>query len=243
MDTYNNGKDLKISELIFTNFNVGKKVLRRFFKRLNNYAKFYFFELWISRHFKFRVAENLDDYLKAYQIRYEVYCEEYNYLNPKDYPNRLEKDQYDPHSEHFLINNSTKDIVAYVRLILNSKEGFPIEKHFKLDLKDFKIDKNKTGEISRLIVSREYRRLHIILVLIKGLYKYVKVHGIEYIYSVMDDRLLNMLIKLGFPFRKIGPYTTYQGITCPNILVVKEMEDNLRKRNNLLYRYLMRTLK
>lgn len=208
-----------------------------YFKKLNSYIKFYFFKHWTSRKFKVGHAESFDDFLSIHKLRYEVYCEEYNYLDPGNYPDNLERDEFDDFSEHFILKHKNEGIVGYVRLIKNSHFGFPIENAFELTLGDININKGKTAEVSRLIVSSEFRRLHLLMVLIKEILIYAIEHDIEYVYSVMDDKLLYMLIKLGFTYKKIGPYKTHQGVTCPNILLISELEKNLKKENRFLYNY------
>ncbi|MBU0597635.1 GNAT family N-acetyltransferase [Patescibacteria group bacterium] len=231
-------KDAEIEDFIVSKVTIRKKILRVFFKKLKSSFKFYFFNLWSSRKFSFFQSKSFNDLLKIYKLRYEVYCEEYNYLKSEDYPDNLEQDKYDPFSQHFAIKNGSEEIVGYVRLIFNSKHGFPIESEFDLNFGHIKIDREKTVEISRLIVSNEYRKLHLILLLVRGILNFAKDNNVKYAFSVMDDRLLKMLVKMKFPFRKIGPYTSYQGVTCPNILILEDLKKELRQKNKLLFNYL-----
>ncbi|MDD5039980.1 MAG: GNAT family N-acetyltransferase [Patescibacteria group bacterium] len=242
-DSNDNDQELDISlwDIFLGNFKISNKVIKRFFKKLDNFFKFIIFNHWTSRNFYIRYSQNLDDMYRIYRLRYEVYCEQYNYLQASNYPHKLESDEYDPYSEHFVLlkrnfKGGVEEIVGYVRLILISDKGFPIENHFKINSQD-KIDRNHIAEISRLILSPDYRRFHLMLLLIRAMYHYVKSKGITQIYSVMDDRLLNMLLKLSFPFNRIGEYSSYQGHTCPNLLKVAEMEDFLKRKNPLFYNF------
>ena len=71
----------------------------------------------------------------------------------------MEYDDYDAHSVHFYARcKSENKVIGTVRTILNSDLGFPIERHFELTEKLEDVDKGSIGEISRLAVSKEYRR-------------------------------------------------------------------------------------
>ncbi len=95
---------------------------------------------------------------EVYKLRYKVYCEEWGFEKPEDYPDGLEKDKYDNHSLHFAAKDNTGKVIGTVRLILNSIEGFPIEKHSQLNIKTDELPRESLAEISRLAISKEFRR-------------------------------------------------------------------------------------
>lgn len=171
-------------------------------------------------------------------MRYRVYCEEYNYIEKNQFPDKLEKDEWDKHSVHFIIRDRHHEIAATVRLILNSGIGFPIEKHFEFDLNLKSLNRNETAEVSRFIVSKKYRKRHLMFVLIKGIYLYTLDKGIKNIFGVMDDRLFPMLQSVGIPFRKIGKPSIYQGYTFPCLLNSGDLENELHRNNRVLLKYL-----
>jgi len=199
---------------------------------------FWWFYKNFYRKFRFYTSEDRKELEELYKIRNSVYCEEYKYIDPQNTHDGLEYDDWDAHSIHFIIRNGDNKIAATVRLILNSKLSFPIEKHFKFDVDVNHYNKDKIAEISRLIVAKKYRKHHLMFVLIKGMYLFVKRNGISNVYSVMDDKLYPLLVKMGLPFRKIGKPSLYQGFTYPCILNVKELEDFLRANNPRLFNYL-----
>lgn len=200
--------------------------------------EFWWFYKNFYKNFVFYTSEDKKELEELYKIRYQVYCEEYRYIDKSKTKNGLEFDEWDPRSLHFIIRDLDKEICATVRLILNSEQKFPIFKHFKLDVNINHYNLNKVAEISRFIVTSKYRRHHLMFVLIKGLYLYVKSTGIENIFSVLDDKLFPLLISLGVPFRKIGPPSLYQGFTYPCVLNCKEFEIQLSRSNKRLYHYL-----
>jgi N-acyl amino acid synthase of PEP-CTERM/exosortase system len=93
------------------------------------------------------------------QLRYAVYCLECKYLDATRYPGERETDEYDPHSIHFAATNERKEMVATLRLVRDSKMGFPLEQHAGTLSADYhKLPRDKTAEISRLILAKSYRR-------------------------------------------------------------------------------------
>lgn len=92
-------------------------------------------------------------------LRYAVYCLECKFLDPANYPNERETDEYDPYSVHFAATNERKEMVATLRLVRDSPLRFPLELHAGSLLPEFHaLPRDKTAEISRLILAKSYRR-------------------------------------------------------------------------------------
>lgn len=104
---------------------------------------------------------NKDDplLLEVFKLRYKVYCDEWGFEKPEDHPEGLESDEYDQHSVHLgaFCQDSGK-LIGTIRLILNSELGFPIENHCTLTTSGLAIDRNNIAEISRLAVSKDFRK-------------------------------------------------------------------------------------
>jgi len=113
-----------------------------------------------TTYFDFRRVEMTDAlWIDVQRLRYEVYCEEFGFLNAADYPTRLERDQFDAVSVHFAGIDATKQAIATFRLVHDSALGFPLERHAKSLFPRFhRLPREKTVEISRLILARRYRR-------------------------------------------------------------------------------------
>lgn len=114
----------------------------------------------VMTRFQFRRISKNDPLLQeVYKLRFKVYCEEWGFERPEDHPGGLECDEYDQHAVHLgaFCRDSGK-LIGTIRLILNSPDGFPMEQHctFTTDLSS--LDRNKVAEISRLAVSKEYRK-------------------------------------------------------------------------------------
>ena len=95
---------------------------------------------------------------KIYKLRYKVYCEEWGFEKPEKYPNRQETDEFDKHSVHFAAIDDSGKTVGTVRLILFSPDGFPLEKHCDIDISGEGVRGEDTAEVSRLIISKDYRK-------------------------------------------------------------------------------------
>lgn len=93
-------------------------------------------------------------------LRYEVYCVEYGFLDPKNYAHGLECDEYEGRSTHVAAYNLAGEIVGTVRLVQASDDSqkFPWESHCvpfeHIDLPP----PSQSAEVSRLVVHRRYRR-------------------------------------------------------------------------------------
>jgi len=115
----------------------------------------------------FEMVPAVSDELKkeVYKLRYQVYCVETGFEDPKLYSNEMEFDEFDSHSAHYLIYHRNLDVyMATTRLILpepdNPDKLFPIEIHSQIDnfdaLKD--ISRDSLAEASRFCVSKQFRR-------------------------------------------------------------------------------------
>ncbi len=202
---------------------------------------------------------------EVYRLRYKVYCEEWGFEKKEDHPGEIERDVYDAHAVHFVVTRKGEDrIIGTIRMINNSFEGFPIEKHFKIE-RDLSIfDKNRFGEISRLALSKDYRRRatdaaifgerivsdtafdnlfdgrrkmgnDIVLGLYKCIYQESLERAHEYLYAVMATGLLLLLKRVGIIFEQIGPAAYYHGLRAPYLGKISTMLQELIKRNPALY--------
>lgn len=190
----------------------------------------------VLKNFSFYTTSDQVELDEIFRIRYRVYCEEYHYLDSKKFPDKKERDEYDRHSIHLVVRHRTGELAATARLILGSDIGLPIQNNFEIN---YTIPKNgKIAEISRLIVARSYRRRHLLLVLIKGIYLLLKQKEINDVFCVLDDKLIPNLNELGIPYKKIGQSKIFQGITGPYLIEVSDLEEQMLERNRSLLKFL-----
>jgi N-acyl amino acid synthase of PEP-CTERM/exosortase system len=94
-----------------------------------------------------------------YRLRYQVYVNEWGFERPEDHPSGLEKDGYDDNSRHFYASRGEGgEIIGTARIILDCGLPFPIERHFTLDAAHQAIPRSRLAEISRLAISKDFRR-------------------------------------------------------------------------------------
>ncbi|MBI4698536.1 MAG: PEP-CTERM/exosortase system-associated acyltransferase [Nitrospirae bacterium] len=103
-------------------------------------------------------AANDEDLKEIHKLRYKVYVEEWGFEKAHDHPKGAETDEYDDLSVHFLTRDDKGQLVGTVRLILPTPAGFPIEKHCEISVKTDDIPREKLAEISRLAISKTYRK-------------------------------------------------------------------------------------
>lgn len=116
----------------------------------------------------FELVPALSDELKneVYRLRFQVYFNETQFFtDPSLYPGRLERDEFDDCSIHYLIRHrKSNTYAATTRLVLpdylNHEKLFPIEVHSTIDETEMiqGISRINLGEISRFCVSKEFKR-------------------------------------------------------------------------------------
>lgn len=115
-----------------------------------------------SRYFTFRTADpgaNSQLENSVFALRYQVYCIERGFLSADDYPNGLEQDEYDEFSTHVAAINQGGLVVGSLRIVYPSKLSFPFRHHCdRLFPGRRKPDDSECIEISRLVISKVYRR-------------------------------------------------------------------------------------
>jgi N-acyl amino acid synthase of PEP-CTERM/exosortase system len=98
--------------------------------------------------------------LEIFALRYEVYCLECGYLDPEEYRDGLETDEYDKGAVHFTAHNRDNELVGSLRLVHPPlSRSFPFENHcYKLFDDVVLPPREQSGEVSRLVVRKSYRR-------------------------------------------------------------------------------------
>jgi len=115
----------------------------------------------------FELVPAISEQLKneVYKLRYQVYCLETGFEKIEHYPEKVEFDEYDNSSVHYLIRHRKSEVfAATTRLILpnvtNKEKLFPIEKYTQFDNNEVlkNIPRDKLAEASRFCISKEFKR-------------------------------------------------------------------------------------
>ncbi len=217
--------------------------------------------------FTFRRVETESELQEVFRLRYQVYCTECGFESPQDHPDGLETDEYDAYSTHFIAIDSDKRIVGSVRLIKNSELGFPIEKYCNPSFDTTRLPKDRVVEISRLAISKVYRRRtidglygtydgdggdggngksglkrrnnrpNIILGLFKAMYRESKWLGVVNWYVAMERSLYVLLRKYGFDFYAVGAEVQYHGRRKPYISRIGNLESTIAKERPEVFKF------
>lgn len=199
------------------------------FRYIFRNISFWLFYKQMFNDFQFYIVTDEKEKEDLYRLRYQVYCEEYGYIDKNGFSNKQEKDEFDAYSDNLVIRDKHNDVAATVRIIRNSEIGFPILKHFKTNISLKDVDPKKVVEISRLIVAKKYRKKQLLLFLLKGLSVYAINKNITHAYCVIDEKLSPLLIKLRVPVRIVGDKQLFQGVTFPCLIIIPEWIEEVRK--------------
>jgi N-acyl amino acid synthase of PEP-CTERM/exosortase system len=216
--------------------------------------------------FEFKKVSHDDPLLlEIFKLRYKVYCEEWGFERPEDHPGGIERDKFDQHSVHFVaIRRADQKLIGTTRIILRSELGFPIEEHCQIDGEVLRCEKTHWGEISRLAVSKDFRKrsgddsiykdedpLHheldnpfkerrknenqIVIGLYRCIYRESLERGLTHLYAVMARGLYLLLKRIGICFSQAGPGIEYHGIRTPYTGCIKQMLEEFSQTNDALY--------
>lgn len=206
---------------------------------------------------------------ESFRLRYQVMSREFGLPGFEfwRYPDGREFDQYDYRSVHYLLRHRpTAAFAGTVRLILadppspqvdtrHVDRSFPIEQFAHLfDRKAIDptaINRDQTAEISRLIISRLFRRRqgedefpfgtdrqiatvrdgrrrfpHTVLGLMAAVSKASAENGISYCYASIEPALNRLLRRFALQLKPIGPLVEYHGYRQPHFMAVGELLQN-----------------
>jgi N-acyl amino acid synthase of PEP-CTERM/exosortase system len=116
-----------------------------------------------ERYFHFSSIADPIDLETAYRIRYQVYCLERGLLRKDDYPDGLERDEYDAVSLHVLATHRSGEPAGTARLVTHSALGFPLMRHCRFAgayeyLNDPAYPGHAHGaEVSRMAIAKTFR--------------------------------------------------------------------------------------
>jgi len=191
-------------------------------------------------NYKIIFAENAMQKRLAYQLRYQVYCVENAFEEAAQFPNGLEKDNYDKYAIHILLAYAPENIIyGGLRLILPGDLSIDHICHAPT-IKQLPVD--TTAELSRFILS--YKRLQQVnnkvplkslkylscIKLAEAIIQICDLGGISHLCAVIDQTLLQFFQQAGLQFNNLGPLMNYHGLRQPCWISVKELKKVLTNR-------------
>ncbi|PXX91084.1 PEP-CTERM/exosortase system-associated acyltransferase [Marinobacter vulgaris] len=205
---------------------------------------------------------------EVFEVRYQVYCIDRPFEDPDCFVDKREHDAYDPRSAHALIRHRiTRDSVATVRLVMTGdnpeQDEFPMEapciprmdQHARAAFEGARRD--QIAEISRMAVSREFRRRlnedesstgasdfvrysdlengkrampYISLGLFAAILQMSVRHNITHWMAIMEPAQLRLLKRFGVEFDHVGPVMEYHGRRRPAFTEAASLIDGIKKR-------------
>lgn len=190
---------------------------------------------------------------ESYQVRFEVYCLDTEFLPADNYPDRLETDDYDALSEHIGCYLKGQNMAGTVRLVRPKDKPMPLLNHLQVDEEFSHLfqGQDTVAEVSRLCIRPQFRRRKndgrygaenrsdntldethhrqrtqpiFLLALFRGLYQVSKREGITHWVIAIERGLHHMLKKNFLPFKPIGPEADYYGLVRPYATSVADIE-------------------
>jgi len=188
-----------------------------------------------------RLLESEADFVQAYQLRHRVFCEKLKWVAPS--PDAMEIDRYDLWALAMGVFSPDGQLVGLAR-ILTGDRMFMLEREFSALLPaGYALRKGRdTIEITRLttlmpVEDKRYSSYQITAFLYKGIYQWATANSIRYLYSVVEQRYLKTLNRLGYPWTPIAPVRPLNGgvQSVPLILDMEEFrEQNRQSRPHFL---------
>ncbi|WP_417544120.1 PEP-CTERM/exosortase system-associated acyltransferase [Marinobacter sp.] len=218
--------------------------------------------------FNVELATSPEAINEVFEVRYQVYCVDRPFEDPDCFADKREHDAYDPRSAHALIRHRlTRDNVATVRLVMAGdnpgQADFPMEGHCLPRMDRYAREafagarREQIAEISRMAVSREFRRRlnedksdvgisdfvcysdsengkrampYISLGLFAAILQMSVKHGITHWMAVMEPAQLRLLKRFGVEFDHVGPVLEYHGRRRPAFTEAASLIEGIRKR-------------
>jgi N-acyl amino acid synthase of PEP-CTERM/exosortase system len=204
-----------------------------------------------------------------FTLRYQIYCEECQFLPANNYPDHQESDEYDAHAVHFGAFNLQGEIAGYVRLVRpEAHQLFPFQLHCPNLMPGITLSApGDSAEVSRLMVHPNYRRRRgdqlsgvntgqqaaplsqelrnnspqILLSLYRQIYNFSRFNHINYWYAAMEQDLAQVLNHLDFQFEQIGLKANYFGPVAPYLADLRATQTRVGETNPALLAWMQET--
>ena len=215
-------------------------------------------------HQLFRVeqAEDPEHVALCQRIRYQVYCLEQGWASEVETEDGREVDRYDDRSAHMLLifresgrpAGTVRVILPHTRTV--AAPDLPIQELDPSPLREAPaLPLDRTGEISRMSVSKEFRRRqgeerhpdvnwtpdaerirrlemraipNISIGLIRGIFMAARRHGLTHLCATMEPTLIKLMSRIGIEFVPLGPVREYHGLRQPCYCDIAAVDRQMR---------------
>ncbi len=204
------------------------KKLRLFLVKL--VAKYIFPILAKLAGYEFKIAQTQFELDAVYKLSWDIYGNEFKYINPDEYPGSKYSDKYDKYSVVFICLRKNM-VIGTLRLILDSPLGFYLERDFPIVSPH--VLRTTIAELSRFVVLKKYRggTQFVSFGLLQAAIKFNKTKGIMYWYVLMGKRIKKSFDKYGINIEPLA----YTALTEQQLQERKLMEEYYKVVNPLPY--------
>jgi N-acyl-L-homoserine lactone synthetase len=174
------------------------------------------------------IAASAADVSACQEVRFHVFCRERTILREEDFPDEMERDDFDEIATHLAIRRACGEIVGTARLVPFSHRGFPLERYSDAAI-PVAIAK-RTVEVSRLAVPQaqggKRARLgrEVGLQLFRTIYSAAKRSDWTHLVAAMEQPLVRLLTSHDIPARAIGPAVDFGGWVRPYMISIAEFD-------------------
>ncbi len=164
----------------------------------------------LQSDFYFKTVSTDLELQNCFRLRYQVYCNEKQWLAPDQFPNGLESDEYDSKAIHVIAMDEDFKLVGMMRILRDKDfKRLPYEDH--PGMKGTKLNAPNVAEISRFIVTAATNRLLVTKGLIRQVYQTSRNLGIDNWIFVCEPSLVRFLSKFKLFLDPICPPSKYYG--------------------------------
>jgi N-acyl amino acid synthase of PEP-CTERM/exosortase system len=192
---------------------------------------------------------------RLFALRYQVYCQEKMFLDPKDYPDGLEHDEYGASAIHLDAYAPGDQLIGSLRLVRLTSMHFPIFEHYEVRNLPKDAKSLECIELSRPMISKRKRAAvrspemraapnvegarqefanfgvsNLLMELLRVMFVHAKQRGMKYILAAMEPSLIRLLQQYHFNFYPIGPLADYYGQVLPCIASFDEIEKHVAEK-------------
>lgn len=188
-------------------------------------------------NYYFKEVETKEEFLRYFNIRYKVYCEQKKWLRSNKYPDKLEMDAYDDSAKHFIVLNDDFEIIGCVRFLFGKNhDRLPFQNH--PGVRNKKIDISSYIELSRLILISQKNNFAILKGLNRVAYKVAKSNDVENWVMLAEPSMVKLLARLRHYFRPLCQPSMYFGaFTYPALCNLTENDAILKRKFPKEYQY------
>ena len=141
-----------------------------------------------SPKFRVHLAINIDEIRQAQRLRYEVFVRELGGSGTLvDHAQGLEQDHFDPHCDHLLLTDQSRDAVVGVYRLMRREQAEAAGEFYsaqEYDLDPLLASDKRLLELGRSCLHRDYRGGTAMFHLWSGLADYVARHQIDVLFGV-----------------------------------------------------------